>query len=120
MDKNRSQLADRSLHESFGSAEHRAVARDAVRKSLVLLKNDERDAAAREEAARIHVAGTSADDIGNQCGGWTIEWQGKSGDVTTGGTTILEAIKRHGRERHQSDLSPKTAPAPRAPTSASS
>ena len=44
-------------------------------------------------AARIHVAGKNADDIGNQCGGWTIDWQGKSGDVTTGGTTILAAIK---------------------------
>ena len=43
--------------------------------------------------ARIHVAGKSADDIGNQCGGWTIEWQGKSGNVTTGGTTVLTAIK---------------------------
>ena len=44
-------------------------------------------------AARIHVAGKNADDIGNQCGGWTIDWQGKSGDVTTGGTTILAAIQ---------------------------
>ncbi|HXG67008.1 MAG TPA: glycoside hydrolase family 3 C-terminal domain-containing protein, partial [Blastocatellia bacterium] len=43
--------------------------------------------------ARIHVGGKSADDIGNQCGGWTIDWQGKSGEVTTGGTTILQAIR---------------------------
>ena len=50
-------------------------------------------AAVEERAARIHVAGKNADDIGNQCGGWTIDWQGKSGDVTTGGTTILAAIK---------------------------
>ena len=46
-----------------------------------------------EKGARIHVAGRSADDIGNQCGGWTVEWQGKSGPVTTGGTTILQAIR---------------------------
>jgi beta-glucosidase len=39
------------------------------------------------------VAGKSADDIGNQCGGWTIDWQGKTGNVTTGGTTILKAIR---------------------------
>ena len=39
------------------------------------------------------MAGKNADDIGNQCGGWTIDWQGKSGDVTTGGTTILAAIR---------------------------
>lgn len=45
-------------------------------------------------ATRIHVAGRSADDIGNQCGGWTIDWQGKSGAVTTGGTTILKAIQQ--------------------------
>ena len=93
LDKNRSQLADRSLHKSFGSAEHRAVARDAVRKSLVLLKNENDVLPLAKSASRIHVAGKSADDIGNQCGGWTIEWQGKSGDITTGGTTILEAIE---------------------------
>ena len=42
MDKNRSQLADRKLQRTFGSPEHRAVAREAVRKSLVLLKNDKK------------------------------------------------------------------------------
>jgi len=93
LDDGRSHLADRSLHEAFGSAEHRAVARDAVRKSLVLLKNDDQALPLSRELERVHVAGRSADDIGNQCGGWTIEWQGKSGDVTTGGTTILEAIQ---------------------------
>jgi len=40
------------------------------------------------------VGGKSAGDIGNQCGGWTIYWQGRSGPVTPGGTTILEAIKK--------------------------
>ena len=93
LDKNRSQLADRSLHKSFGSPEHRAVAREAVRKSLVLLKNDGDVLPLAKTASRIHVGGKSADDIGNQCGGWTVQWQGESGDVTTGGTTILEAIK---------------------------
>jgi beta-glucosidase len=92
-DKNRSPLADRSLHKSFGSPEHREVAREAVRKSLVLLKNDDQTLPLSKKLARIHVAGKSADDIGNQCGGWTIEWQGKSGDVTPGGTTVLTAIK---------------------------
>jgi beta-glucosidase len=94
MDKNRSQLADRSLQKSFGSPEHRAVARQAVRESLVLLKNDKKVLPLAKTAARIHVAGKSADDIGNQCGGWTIDWQGKSGDVTPGGTTVLAAIKK--------------------------
>jgi len=93
MDPKRPQLADRSLQKSFGSPEHRAVAREAVRESLVLLKNDHKLLPLSKKAVRIHVAGKNADDIGNQCGGWTIDWQGKSGDVTTGGTTILTAIK---------------------------
>jgi beta-glucosidase len=93
MDKNRSQLADRELHASFGSAEHRAVAREAVRKSLVLLKNERKTLPVSKQVARIHVAGKSADNIGNQCGGWTVQWQGRSGKVTPGGTTILEAVK---------------------------
>ena len=93
MDKNRSQLADRSLQKSFGSPEHRAVARQAVRESIVLLKNNNKVLPLTKSAARIHVAGKSADDLGNQCGGWTISWQGQSGKVTEGGTTILAALK---------------------------
>jgi beta-glucosidase len=93
MDKNRSPLADRKLHAAFGSAEHRAVAREAVRKSLVLLKNESKTLPISRQVARIHVSGKSANDIGNQCGGWTIRWQGQSGKVTPGGTTVLEAVK---------------------------
>jgi beta-glucosidase len=93
MDKNRSPMADRSLQKTFGSAEHRQAARDCVRQSLVLLKNENRTLPISKSAARIHVGGKSADDIGNQCGGWTIDWQGKSGPVTTGGTTIRKAIE---------------------------
>jgi beta-glucosidase len=93
MDKGRSQLADRKLHDTFGSAAHRQAARECVRASLVLLKNNRRALPLKKTARHIHVAGKSADDIGNQCGGWTIEWQGKSGDVTTGGTTILQAVR---------------------------
>jgi beta-glucosidase len=93
MDPKRSQLADRKLWNEFGSPAHRAVARQAVRESLVLLKNDSKTLPLAKTAARIHVAGKNADDLGNQCGGWTIDWQGKSGELTTGGTTILAAIK---------------------------
>lgn len=93
MDKGRSFMADRALHKRFGSAEHRQVARDAVRKSLVLLRNENKALPLSKSLARIHVGGSNADDIGNQCGGWTIDWQGKSGEVTTGGTTILKAIQ---------------------------
>jgi beta-glucosidase len=93
MDKNRSPLADRRLHQSFGSVDHRRVARECVRQSLVILKNEKKILPLSKKIARIHVGGRSADDIGNQCGGWTIGWQGKSGNITSGGTTILKAIQ---------------------------
>jgi beta-glucosidase len=93
MDPGRSHLADRTLHAQFGSAAHRDVARECVRASLVLLKNEKRVLPVSKKLKRIHVAGKSADDIGNQCGGWTISWQGKSGANTTGGTTILKAVQ---------------------------
>jgi beta-glucosidase len=94
MDRRRSPMADRRLHKSFGSAAHRQVARECVRQSLVLLKNEKNTLPISKGLARIHVGGKSADDIGNQCGGWTIDWQGRSGDLMTGGTTILKAIQK--------------------------
>jgi beta-glucosidase len=81
------------LHKTFGSAEHRQVARECVRQSLVLLKNEKKTLPLSKKLVRVHVGGKSADNIGNQCGGWTIDWQGKSGEVTPGGTTILKAIQ---------------------------
>jgi len=94
MGANHSQMPDAKLQKSFGSPEHRKVARQAVRESLVLLKNDKHVLPLSKSAARIQVAGKSANNIGNQCGGWTIYWQGRTGDVTTGGTTILKAIQQ--------------------------
>ena len=91
--KSPSLAADRALWKTFGSAEHRQTARECVRESLVLLKNERKTLPISSKAKRIHVAGRCADDMGNQCGGWTIDWQGKSGAVTTGGTTILAAIR---------------------------
>ena len=85
--------ADRSLLPQVGSDAHRQVARDAVRQSLVLLKNDGRVLPLSKMTRRIHVAGRNADDLGNQCGGWTISWQGSSGAITSGGMTILQAIR---------------------------
>lgn len=67
---------------------HRDLAREAVRKSMVLLKNgkDPRKPflPLERKAKRILVAGTHADDLGYQCGGWTATWDGKSGRITIG------------------------------------
>ncbi|XP_019199382.1 PREDICTED: uncharacterized protein LOC109193047 [Ipomoea nil] len=88
-------LADLSLADHLGSQAHRDLAREAVRKSIVLLKNGDDDDEALlplpKKATRILVAGSHADNLGYQCGGWTITWQGQSGNITTG-TTILKAI----------------------------
>lgn len=94
MDPDYDYRADRTLQKEIGSARHRAVARRAVRQSLVLLKNKQKTLPLSKTLSRIHVGGRNADDIGNQCGGWTIDWQGQSGPVTTGGTTVLEAVKQ--------------------------
>jgi beta-glucosidase len=93
LDEGVSLTADKELQKNFGSAEHREVARQAVRESIVLLKNENNVLPLSKSAKRIHVAGVPADDIGIQCGGWTVEWQGKAGNVTTGGTTLLSALK---------------------------
>ncbi|MBO4275291.1 glycoside hydrolase family 3 protein, partial [Microbispora triticiradicis] len=85
-------LTDRSYTSTVGSSAHRAVAREAVRKSLVLLKNAGDVLPLAKTGGKIFVAGKSADDIGNQSGGWTISWQGSSGNIT-GGTTILQGIR---------------------------
>ena len=78
---------------SFGSAAHREVAREAVRKSLVLLKNEDNVLPVSRDA-RILVAGKNADDRGHQCGGFTVEWQGTHGnDRIVGGTSIWEGIR---------------------------
>ncbi|XP_019199421.1 PREDICTED: uncharacterized protein LOC109193075 [Ipomoea nil] len=90
-------MADMSLASQLGSPEHRELAREAVRKSLVLLKNGKSDnqplLPLPKKAAKILVAGTHAHNLGYQCGGWTIEWQGAGGNDLTLGTTILTAVK---------------------------
>lgn len=84
--------ADTSNLKKIGSAEHRAVAREAAAKSQVLLKNDG-GVLPLKSSQKVYVAGSNADDIGNQAGGWTVSWQGSSGDITPG-TTILSAMKK--------------------------
>ncbi|KAL6841579.1 hypothetical protein ACP4OV_028722 [Aristida adscensionis] len=89
-------FSDPSLLDIVGCKEHRLLAREAVRKSLVLLKNGKNHKEPflplAKNVKRILVAGTHADDIGYQCGGWTIAWHGDSGKITLG-TSILEAIQ---------------------------
>ena len=82
--------ADRKYIKDFGSKKHRKVARQAVRQSTVLLKNNS-VLPLSKKLNHIHVAGIGANNIGMQCGGWTMEWQGKMGDITPG-TTILDGI----------------------------
>lgn len=90
-------LADLSLVNELGSQAHRDLAREAVRKSLVLLKNGKNETdpllPLPRKVSKILVAGTHADNLGYQCGGWSIQWQGFSGNRDTRGTTILGAIK---------------------------
>ncbi|KAL9294119.1 putative glucan 1,3-beta-glucosidase [Arabidopsis thaliana] len=89
-------LTDRSLLGTVGCKEHRELARESVRKSLVLLKNGTNSAKPflplDRNVKRILVTGTHADDLGYQCGGWTKAWFGLSGRITIG-TTLLDAIK---------------------------
>jgi beta-glucosidase len=84
---------DPSLTAAIGSAEHRAVARECVRQSLVQLKNDNHALPLSKTLKHLVVVGVAADDIGIQCGGWTISWQGQPGNIIHGGTTILTAIR---------------------------
>jgi beta-glucosidase len=69
------QRSDAGDFARLGSTAHRALAREAVRKSLVLLKND-KGTLPLNPHAKILVAGDAADSIGAQTGGWTIDWQG--------------------------------------------
>ncbi|WAL63907.1 glycoside hydrolase family 3 C-terminal domain-containing protein [Amycolatopsis cynarae] len=83
---------DRTNLGTVGSATHRAVARRAVAESQVLLKNSG-GALPLKPSQHLYVAGVNADDLGNQAGGWTVTWQGQSGNGAFPGTTILQGIR---------------------------
>ena len=85
-------LTDRAYTSTVGSAAHRSLARQAVQRSQVVLKNAGNVLPLATASNRIFVAGKSADNIGYQSGGWTISWQGGSGAVTAG-TSILQGIR---------------------------
>ncbi|MDC2984522.1 glycoside hydrolase family 3 protein [Candidatus Marinimicrobia bacterium] len=86
--------SDNKLINKIGSKEHRLIAREAVRKSIVMLKNKNNILPLKKSYGHIHIAGSGANDIGIQCGGWTIEWQGKEGAITKG-TTIFDGIAKN-------------------------
>ncbi|MFA6161519.1 MAG: glycoside hydrolase family 3 protein [Patescibacteria group bacterium] len=77
----------------IGNDQHREIAREAVRKSQVLLKNKNSTLPLAKSSNKILIAGSAADNLGRQAGGWTTEWQGIDGNYGIEGTTILEAIK---------------------------
>jgi beta-glucosidase len=94
---------------TIGSAAHRAVARRAVAESQVLLKNSGHALPLRRDQ-RIYVAGVNANDLGNQAGGWTVTWQGQSGNGHFPGTTILQGIQSYAsRVTYSADASAPTA-----------
>ncbi|KAB2627174.1 lysosomal beta glucosidase-like [Pyrus ussuriensis x Pyrus communis] len=92
-------LADFSLVHELGSQDHRDLAREAVRKFVVLLKNGKNGNITDlviplpKKVSKILVVGSHADNLGYQCGGWTIAWQGFSGNNYTIGSTIFGATK---------------------------
>ena len=85
-------FSDQQLLAHVGSQKHRDIAREAVRKSLVLLKNDNSLLPLPKNGKKIIVAGRGANNIGMQSGGWTISWQGEMENKTEG-TSVLDAIK---------------------------
>jgi beta-glucosidase len=86
-------FATRTLLAQLGSPEHRAVARECVQQSLVLLKNEHGTLPLKKSLRHVLAVGAAADDLGVQCGGWTISWQGGHGNVTPGGTTLLAGLR---------------------------
>jgi beta-glucosidase len=85
-------MPDRKFQATVRSSEHLELARQAVRESLVLLKNENNLLPLKKDTPVIFVAGQGANDIGLQSGGWTLEWQGKTGNDNEG-TTILGGLQ---------------------------
>jgi beta-glucosidase len=85
-------MPDEKYQATVRSNEHLELARQAVRESLVLLKNENNVLPLSRDLPVIYVAGEGGNDIGLQSGGWTLEWQGKKGNDNEG-TTILSGIR---------------------------
>jgi beta-glucosidase len=93
-------LKDYKKLKEVGSSRNRELAREGVNKSVVILQNNNDVLPISKNIKSILVAGKHGDDLGYQCGGWTISWQGGSGNITIG-TTILDGI-RDNIESHSS------------------
>jgi beta-glucosidase len=85
-------VIDAAATARVGSPEHRMLARQAVQKSMVVLKNDGK-VLPLSKTAKIALAGSSASNTGNQCGGWTVTWQGTTGNTVPGATTVRGAME---------------------------
>ena len=92
-------LFDKKTDEAVASGipdkTHRALAREAVAQSLVLLKNGDGVLPIKTTVQSIRVAGSAAGNIGQQLGAWSIEWQGVAGNWPTGATSILAGIQEY-------------------------
>jgi beta-glucosidase len=98
-------FTDRTYTPQVGSAAHRAIARQAVRESLVLLKNTGVLPLSKTGTYKIVVGGKSADNLGYQLGGWSITWQGGSGTTTTAGTNItLQNVGTRTKGQYSGDI----------------
>lgn len=84
-------FTDRTHLDDVGSRSHRRVAREAVAKSQVLMRN-RHHALPLSTRAKVYVSGSNADNLGNQAGGWTLTWQGGSTNVFPG-DTVLDGIE---------------------------
>ncbi|WP_159950989.1 glycoside hydrolase family 3 protein [Polaribacter septentrionalilitoris] len=87
---------DATLITKIGSPDHRKVAKQAVRESLVLLKNENKILPINKATQKIVVVGEHADNSGLQSGGWTVNWQGTKENYK-GATTILKGIKKQSK-----------------------
>lgn len=83
--------------DDLGDSKGRSIAKKLVQKSQVLLKNNN-DILPFKNCQKIFVTGPAADDLGVQCGGWTINWEGFTGYPLTKGTTILQGLKNYAQK----------------------